>query len=123
MVMDSIERDGFFIRVPAAKLFYVYVTEDILTSRATIGGSRRLAQVQSQFIEDRDLQERMTQPRTERDDKAREAARNAYPIPPLLTNKLDEAAERLNARSQALQQESQRLANPAAPAVQGTQTP
>jgi hypothetical protein len=29
----------------------------------------------------------------------------------------------LNARSQALQQESQRLANPAAPAVQGTQTP
>ena len=123
MVMDSIERDGFFIRVPAAKLFYVYVIEDILTSRATIGGSRRMAQVQSQFIEDRDLQERMTQPRTERDAKAREAARNAYPIPPLLTNKLDEAAERLNARSQALQQESQQLANPAAPAVQGTPTP
>ena len=99
------------------------MTEDILTSRATIGGSRRMAQVQSQFIEDRDLQERMTQPRTERDDKAREAARNTYPIPPLLTNKLDEAAERLNARSQALQQESQQLANPAAPAVQGTPTP
>ena len=41
MVMDSIKRDGFFIRVPAGKLFYVYVTEDILTGKATVGGSRR----------------------------------------------------------------------------------
>src|SRR6516164_791539 len=120
MIMDSIERDGFFIRVPAAKLFYVYVTEDILTGKATVGGSRRVRQVQSDFLEERTLQEKVTQPRAERDAQAREAARNAYPIPPLLTNKLDEAAERLNARSQALQQESQQLANPP---VQGTPAP
>ena len=115
MVMDSIERDGFFIRVPAGKLFYVYVTEDILTGKATVGGSRRLRQVQSDFLEDRTLQERVTQPRAERDAKAREEVRNAFPYPPInpaLTNKLDEAADRLESRSEALQKESQELAQP-----------
>jgi hypothetical protein len=115
MVMDSIERDGFFIRVPAAKLFYVYVTEDILTGKATVGGSRRLRQVQSDYLKDRTLQERVTQPRAERDAKAREEARNAFPYPPInpaLTQKLDEAADRLESRSEALQKESQELAQP-----------
>jgi hypothetical protein len=115
MVMDSIERDGFFIRVPAGKLFYVYATEDILTGKATVGGSRRLRQVQSDFLEDRTLQERVTQPRAERDAKAREEVRNAFPYPPInpaLTNKLDEAADRLESRSEALQKESQELAQP-----------
>jgi hypothetical protein len=115
MVMDSIERDGFFIRVPAAKLFYVYVTEDILTGKATVGGSRRLRQVQSDYLKDRTLQERVTQPRAERDAKAREEARNAFPYPPInpaLTQKLDESADRLESRSEALQKESQELAQP-----------
>jgi hypothetical protein len=115
MVMDSIERDGFFIRVPAAKLFYVYVTEDILTGKATVGGSRRLRQVQSDFLEDRTLQERVTEPRAERDAKAAKDARNGFPYPPInpaLTHRLDEAAGRLEARSEALQNESQELAQP-----------
>jgi hypothetical protein len=115
MVMDSIERDGFFIRVPAGKLFYVYVTEDILTGKATIGGSRRLRQVQSDFLEDRTLQERVTEPRAERDDKAAQEARNGFPyspINPALTHRLDEAASRLEARSEALQKESLGLAQP-----------
>jgi hypothetical protein len=115
MVMDSIERDGFFIRVPAAKLFYVYVTEDILTGKATVGGSRRVRQVQSDFLEDRTLQEQVTQPRAERDAKAREEARNAFaypPINPALTHRLDEAADRLDARSEVLQKQSQKLAQP-----------
>ena len=119
MVMDSIERDGFFIRVPAAKVFYVYVTEDILTGKATVGGSRRVRQVQADFLEDRKLQEQVTQPRAERDAKARDEARNAFPYPPInpaLTHKLDETADRLEARSAALQQRSQELARP-------TQTP
>ena len=119
MVMDSIERDGFFIRVPAAKLFYVYVTEDILTGKATVGGSRRVRQVQADFLEDRKLQEQVTQPRAERDAKARDEARNVFPYPPInpaLTHKLDETADRLEARSAALQQRSQELAQP-------TQTP
>jgi Bacterial conjugation TrbI-like protein len=115
MVMDSIERDGFFIRVPAAKLFYVYVTEDILTGKATVGGSRRLRQVQSDYLEDRTLQERVTQPRAERDAKAQEEARNGFPYPPInpsLTHRLDEAADKLEARSEALQKQSQELAQP-----------
>jgi len=115
MVMDSIERDGFFIRVPAGKLFYVYVTEDILTGKATVGGSRRLRQVQSDFLEDRTLQERVTQPRAERDAKAREEARNAFPYPPinpLLTHRLDDAADRLESRSEELQKQSEQLAQP-----------
>jgi type F conjugative transfer system protein TrbI len=115
MVMDSIERDGFFIRVPAAKLFYVYVTEDILTGKATIGGSRRLRQVQSDFLEDRTLQEQVTQPRAARDAKARDEAHNAFPYPPInpaLTHRLDEAADRLDSRSEAVQKQSQRLAQP-----------
>jgi hypothetical protein len=115
MVMDSIERDGFFIRVPAGKLFYVYVTEDILTGKATVGGSHRLRQVQSDYLEDRTLQERVTQPRAERDAKAREEARNGFPYPPInpaLTHRLDETADRLEARSEALQKQSQELAQP-----------
>jgi Bacterial conjugation TrbI-like protein len=115
MVMDSIERDGFFIRVPAGKLFYVYVTEDILTGKATVGGSRRLRQVQSDFLDDRTLQERVTQPRAERDARAREEVRNAFPYPPInpaLTQKLDEAANRLEHRSEELQTQSQQLAQP-----------
>ena len=115
MVMDSIERDGFFIRVPAAKLFYVYVTEDIMTGKATVGGTRRLRQVQSDFLDDRTLQEKVTQPRAERDAQARDQARSAFPYPPInpaLTHKLDETAERLEARSEALQRQSQELAQP-----------
>src|SRR5271166_6183495 len=114
MVMDSIERDGFFIRVPAGKLFYVYVTEDILTGKATVGGSRRLAQVQSEFLEDRRLQEKVTQPRSER-DAAKAQQQNGFPYPPIdptLTRKLDDASQRLEARTQALEDQAQQLAQP-----------
>jgi len=114
MVMDSIERDGFFIRVPAGKLFYVYVTEDILTGKATVGGSRRLAQVQSEFLDDRKLQEKVTQPRSER-DAAKAQQQNGFPYPPIdptLTRKLDDASQRLEARTQALEDQAQQLAQP-----------
>jgi hypothetical protein len=114
MVMNAIEKDGFFIRVPAGKLFYVYVTENILTGRATVGGSRRLAQVQSAFLEDRKIQEKITQPRSERDAKAQQQNAPPYvPIDPTLTQKLDEASDRLEERAKALQDESQQLAHPA----------
>jgi hypothetical protein len=33
-IYDSIQRDGFFVRVPAGKEFYLYVTEDIDLARA-----------------------------------------------------------------------------------------
>jgi hypothetical protein len=38
-IYDSIRRDGFYVRVPAGKQFYLYVTQTIDGSDATIGGS------------------------------------------------------------------------------------
>jgi hypothetical protein len=39
-IYDSIQRDGFYVRVPAGKQFYLYVTQTIDRNDATIGGSR-----------------------------------------------------------------------------------
>jgi hypothetical protein len=115
MVMDSIEKDGLFIRVPAGKLFYVYVTEDILTGKATVGGARRLHQVQSEYLDDRALQEKVTEPRAQRDAKAAQAAQNGtagIPIDPALTRRLDRASDALEQRSEDLQRRSEQLAQP-----------
>jgi hypothetical protein len=116
LVMDSIEKDGYFIRVPSGKLFYVYVTEDILTGKATIGGVRRLREVQSEFIEDRKIEEKVTQPRSERDEDAK-AARGQQqlpyvPIDPALTRRLDETSDRLNQHSEDLQSQAEQPASP-----------
>ena len=37
-IAQTIERDGFFVRVPAGKQFYVYCTEAIDLNRAKVGG-------------------------------------------------------------------------------------
>jgi len=47
-IAQTIQRDGFFVRVPAGKQYYVYCTEAIDLSRAKVGGddereARRLA--------------------------------------------------------------------------------
>jgi hypothetical protein len=39
-ILDSIKRDGFYVRVPAGKQFYLYVTQTIDESAAIIGGTR-----------------------------------------------------------------------------------
>ncbi|HEV2328815.1 MAG TPA: hypothetical protein VGY56_08530, partial [Verrucomicrobiae bacterium] len=39
-IFDSIQRDGFYVRVPAGKEFYLYVTQTIDRSDAAIGESR-----------------------------------------------------------------------------------
>jgi hypothetical protein len=39
-IFDSIQRDGFYVRVPAGKQFYIYVTQTIDESGAAIGGTR-----------------------------------------------------------------------------------
>lgn len=39
-ILDTIQRDGFYVRVPAGKQFYVYVTQTIDKSKATIGGTQ-----------------------------------------------------------------------------------
>ena len=39
-ILDSIQRDGFYVRVSSGKQFYLYVTQTIDRTEATIGGSR-----------------------------------------------------------------------------------
>jgi hypothetical protein len=39
-ILASIERDGFYVRVPAGKQFYLYVTQTIDQGEAMIGGTR-----------------------------------------------------------------------------------
>jgi hypothetical protein len=39
-IADSIKRDGFYVRVPAGKQFYLYATQTIDQSNARLGGSR-----------------------------------------------------------------------------------
>jgi len=39
-ILESIQRDGFYVRVPAGKQFYLYVTQTIDRSKAVIGGTR-----------------------------------------------------------------------------------
>jgi Bacterial conjugation TrbI-like protein len=39
-IYDSIQRDGFYVRVPAGKEFYLYVTQTIDRDNAAIGESR-----------------------------------------------------------------------------------
>lgn len=38
-IMDSIEREGFYVRVPAGKQFYVYLTQTVDVAKATVGGT------------------------------------------------------------------------------------
>jgi hypothetical protein len=42
-IMDTIQREGFYVRVPAGKQFYLYVTETMNAARASVGGSRKPA--------------------------------------------------------------------------------
>ncbi len=39
-IYDTIQRDGFYVRVPAGKEFYLYVKQTIDRADATIGGTR-----------------------------------------------------------------------------------
>jgi len=42
-ILETIQRDGFYVRVPAGKEFYLYVTQTIDKSDAAIGGTRLIA--------------------------------------------------------------------------------
>ena len=39
-ILETIQRDGFYVRVPAGKEFYLYVTQTIDKSDAVVGGTR-----------------------------------------------------------------------------------
>ena len=39
-ILQTIQRDGFYVRVPAGKQFYLYVTQTLDRNDATVGGTR-----------------------------------------------------------------------------------
>lgn len=42
-IMDTIEREGFFVRVPAGKQFYLYVTQTVDVAKASVGGTASIS--------------------------------------------------------------------------------
>lgn len=42
-IYENIQRDGFYVRVPAGKQFYLYVTQTLDKSQAQVGGTRLVA--------------------------------------------------------------------------------
>ncbi len=42
-ILDTIQREGFYVRVPAGKQFYLYLTQTLDRSKATIGATRLAA--------------------------------------------------------------------------------
>jgi hypothetical protein len=63
-IAQSIQRDGFFVRVPAGKQFYVYCTEAIDLERAKVGAD----------------DERENRARVDLERKAREEIRRVLPV-------------------------------------------
>ena len=53
-ILESIQRDGFYVRVPAGKQFYLYVTQTLDRSKAMIGGTRLAAAKAAQDSEKED---------------------------------------------------------------------
>lgn len=75
-ILDSIQRDGFYVRVPAGKQFYLYVTQTVDKATASIGGTR-LAKTSSGQEEDED------RGKAEALLRARQTLlRNESPLPP-----------------------------------------
>lgn len=49
-ILDSIQRDGFYVRVPAGKEFYLYVIQTIDRNDAAIGGTRFEEEQKNQVV-------------------------------------------------------------------------
>jgi hypothetical protein len=81
-ILKSIERDGFFVRVPAGKQFYVYCSEAIDLSRAKIGAD----------------DERDARAQADLEKKARDQVRRALPVD--ATNLLNPLLPALNSINQ-----------------------
>lgn len=68
-VMESIQKDGFFIRIPAGKKFKLLVNQPIDTGLAKESASKNLNSARNDYLDDREIQEKVTQPRKEREEK------------------------------------------------------
>jgi hypothetical protein len=106
-VMQSIEKDGFFIRVPAAKRFYVRLQKGFWSSEARIAASTGIKGAQESFMEQRVQMEKMTEPRQWRDDRNRAPQ---LPVNPIFNQRLDETSASLEESGKRLRKQSDDLA-------------
>ena len=104
LIEDAIERDGFFVRVPAGKQFYVYVRQAIDLNKATIAGDPARKRIEQEWLDDRVLLEKVTQPRTQRDQKVPNNR-----VGSLYDQQLNSLSQGLQRTSEALQQQTKIL--------------
>lgn len=113
-VLKSIETDGFFIRVPSAKRFYVRIAKGFWTSDERVAASTGLKGAQESFMSDREQNEQLTEPRRWRDDR-KKAPQLPIAQPDFtqrLNDKMDAVSARLEKKSNQLSDESNQLATP-----------
>jgi hypothetical protein len=77
-VLEGIQRDGYFVVVPAGKQFNVYVTQDIDLAKASVRGDQRRGEAKADFLRDRKVDEEVTQPRSERDALKAQGPQNGF---------------------------------------------
>jgi hypothetical protein len=105
MIEDAIERDGYFVRVPAGKQFYLYVQQAIDLAKATVGGDRARRRVEEDYLADRDLIEKLSQPRVQRQQQGQGPGR----IGGFYDNQLNQLTQSLERTGAALDAETQTL--------------
>jgi hypothetical protein len=117
MIEDAIERDGYFVRVPAGKQFYLYVQQAIDLGKATVGGDRARRRVAEDYLVDRDLTEKLSQPRAQREQQSQgQGVGRIGGFYDTQLNSLSQSLQRtgaaLDAQSQAFRQQVQPLPSP-----------
>ena len=107
-ILKTIERDGFFVRVQAGKQFYVYVRQVMDLNKAVVNGDPVRERSRKQYLLNRAQEEKITQPRRERDEMdamAREAGMaQSYSVP---QSQLDQLRSNLQRANQELNQLNQ----------------
>lgn len=109
-VMESIQKDGFFIRIPAGKKFKLYIDQDIQTGLAKQGASRDLNSARNRYLDDREIQEKVTQPRKEREEKKED--NNPMSMLNGQMKQIDSLSAQMREKSKILADQSDQQLNP-----------
>jgi Bacterial conjugation TrbI-like protein len=99
MIEDAIERDGYFVRVPAGKQFYLYVTQAINLAKATVGGDPQRKHAEEEWLADRALVEKLTESRHIREQAEARQSQLPAQVSGFYGNQLERLTEALQQRS------------------------
>jgi hypothetical protein len=126
-MLDAIGRDGYFLRIPPGKTFYVYIRQDIDLAKATSNGDAARRRAENEFLTDRERLERIIQPRSERSG-ARDQTPEGSNLPEGISamsnaqlDKLNQQIQRVDSQFEAQAQSLQQAA--ASRAKSGTRLP